>query len=389
MRKIVQYVVLAVVAILLGMVASVDVSEVPAQKEVAVTVAPTSEVHVADCSKCDTPCPDTKNDTTTMQEASDDEFKTVSADEFEDVSDNDSEFEDVSSADEEFVEVAQAADEFETVVQEEVKPLVDKSNKRLLVVVLSLFLATALAGILVSYPKLRSLRYVFLLLSLAIVGFAFGGNCPCMLKSFDNTILFFTGKDVKWASLVLFLGLIPLTYLFGKVWCGWICHFGALQEFIHKKSKWNFWKTAKAQKILFGVQTVVFVVWVAWLLIAQTSSVCRYDPFVKIFNLHINGMVNYIVVGLLVVLSLFVDRPFCRSLCPIGFVLGWVARLPFANKLGIPDICRGCEKCKNVCDKGCISGDKLQQHKIDVNGCIYCGECMSECPQKGISVSKK
>ena len=210
MRKIVQYVVLAVVAILLGMVASVDVSEVPVQKEVAVTVAPASEVHVADCSKCDTPCPDTKNDTTTMQEASDDEFKTVSADEFEDV----------SSTDEEFVEVAQVADEFETVVQEEVKPLVDKSNKRLLVVVLSLFLATALAGILVSYPKLRSLRYVFLLLSLAIVGFAFGGNCPCMLKSFDNAILFFTGKDVKWASLVLFLGLIPLTYLFGK-----ICYF--------------------------------------------------------------------------------------------------------------------------------------------------------------------
>ena len=376
MRKILQIFFLVIIAGLLGWVISVDVEPKPIEVLSQAVEEPTSikDTCIGDCSLCEIECiyeRDSTEDSTTALEA-------ISSDEFEDVSVND-EFETVS--DNEFEEAT-----FEEVVDAE--PLVNKSNKRLLVVVLSLFLATALAGILVEYPKLRNLRYLFLLTSLAVVGFGFGGSCPCMLKSFDNTLLFITGNGVKWASLVLFIGLIPLTYVFGRVWCGWICHFGALQEFIHKNSKWNFWKTPKAQKVLFGVQIGVFAIWVLWLLIAQTSSVCKYDPFVKIFNLSINGVVNYIVVGILIVLSLFVNRPFCRAICPIGFVLGWVARIPYARRLHIKDSCVGCGKCKTKCDKGAIIGEKLIKHRVDANACIFCGECMSECPQKGLTTCK-
>lgn len=373
MRKILQIFFLVIIAGLLGWVISVDVEPKPIEVLSQAVEEPTSikDTCIGDCSLCEIECiyeRDSTEDSTTALEA-------ISSDEFEDVSVND-EFETVS--DNEFEEAT-----FEEVVDAE--PLVNKSNKRLLVVVLSLFWATALAGILVEYPKLRNLRYLFLLASLAVVGFGFGGSCPCMLKSFDNTLLFITGNEVKWASLVLFIGLIPLTYVFGRVWCGWICHFGALQEFIHKNSKWNFWKTPKAQKVLFGVQIGVFAIWVLWLLIAQTSYICKYDPFVKIFNLNINGIVNYIIVGFLIVLSLFVNRPFCRAICPIGFVLGWVARIPYARRLHIKDFCIGCSKCKTRCDKGAIVGEKSIKHRVDANACIFCGECMSECPQQGFT----
>ena len=373
MRKILQIFFLVIIAGLLGWVISVDVEPKPIEVLSQAVEEPTSikDTCIGDCSPCEIECiyeRDSTEDSTTALEA-------ISSDEFEDVSGRD-EFETVS--DNEFEEAT-----FEEVVDAE--PLVNKSNKRLLVVVLSLFLATALAGILVKYPKLRNLRYLFLLASLAVVGFGFGGSCPCMLKSFDNTLLFITGNEVKWASLVLFIGLIPLTYVFGRVWCGWICHFGALQEFIHKNSKWNFWKTPKAQKVLFGVQIGVFAIWVLWLLIAQTSYICKYDPFVKIFNLNINGIVNYIIVGFLIVLSLFVNRPFCRAICPIGFVLGWVARIPYARRLHIKDFCIGCSKCKTRCDKGAIVGEKSIKHRVDANACIFCGECMSECPQQGFT----
>ena len=373
MRKILQIFFLVIIAGLLGWVISVDVEPKPIEVLSQAVEEPTSikDTCIGDCSLCEIECiyeRDSTEDSTTALEA-------ISSDEFEDVSGRD-EFETVS--DNEFEEAT-----FEEVVDAE--PLVNKSNKRLLVVVLSLFLATALAGILVEYPKLRNLRYLFLLASLAVVGFGFGGSCPCMLKSFDNTLLFITGNEVKWASLVLFIGLIPLTYVFGRVWCGWICHFGALQEFIHKNSKWNFWKTPKAQKVLFGVQIGVFAIWVLWLLIAQTSYICKYDPFVKIFNLNINGIVNYIIVGFLIVLSLFVNRPFCRAICPIGFVLGWIARIPYARRLHIKDFCIGCSKCKTRCDKGAIVGEKSIKHRVDANACIFCGECMSECPQQGFT----
>lgn len=376
MRKIVQIFFLVIIAGLLGWVISVDVEPKPIEVLSQAVEEPTSikDTCIGDCSLCEIECiyeRDSVGDSATAMED-------ISLAEFEDESGSD-EFETVSDS------------EFEEATFEEkldAEPLVNKSNKRLLVVVLSLFLATALAGIFVEYPQLRNLRYLFLLVSVVVIGFGFGGSCPCMLKSFDNTFLFFLGHEVKWASLVLFLGLIPITYIFGKVWCGWICHFGALQEFIHKNSKWNFWKTPKAQKVLFCVQIGVFVTWVLWLLIAQTSSVCKYDPFVKIFNLSINGMVNYIVVGILIVLSLFVNRPFCRAICPIGFVLGWVARIPYARRLHIKDSCVGCGKCKTKCDKGAIIGEKLIKHRVDANACIFCGECMSECPQKGLTTCK-
>lgn len=373
MRKILQIFFLVIIAGLLGWVISVDVEPKPIEVLSQAVEEPTSikDTCIGDCSLCEIECiyeRDSTEDSTTALEA-------ISSDEFEDVSGRD-EFETVS--DNEFEEAT-----FEEVVDAE--PLVNKSNKRLLVVVLSLFLATALAGILVAYPRFRNLRYLFLLLSLVVIGFGFGGSYPCMLKSFDNTLLFITDNEVKWASLVLFIGLIPLTYVFGRVWCGWICHFGALQEFIHKNSKWNFWKTPKAQKVLFGVQIGVFAIWVLWLLIAQTSYICKYDPFVKIFNLNINGIVNYIIVGFLIVLSLFVNRPFCRAICPIGFVLGWVARIPYARRLHIKDFCIGCSKCKTRCDKGAIVGEKSIKHRVDANACIFCGECMSECPQQGFT----
>lgn len=377
MRKIVQIFCLIIIAGLLGWVVSVDVESKPTEVLTSTIEEPTAvkDTCIGDCSLCEIECiyeRDSVEDSTTIMEL-------TSLDEFEDVSGSD-EFEDLSSSDE-FEEV--------TFVEEiDTEPLVNKSNKRLLVVVLSLFLAITLAGMFMEYPKFRNLRYLFLLTSLAVVGFGFGGSCPCMLKSFDNTLLFIAGNEVKWASLVLFIGLIPLTYVFGRVWCGWICHFGALQEFIHRKSKWNFWKTTKAQKVLFGVQIGVFSIWVLWLLIAQTSSICKFDPFVKIFNLNINGMVNYIVVGLLIVLSLFVNRPFCRAICPIGFVLGWVARIPYAQKLHIDSTCGGCGKCETVCDKGAISGEKLHKHKVDVNACILCGECISQCAKKAILADK-
>lgn len=373
MRKIVQIFFLVIIAGLLGWVISVDVEPKPIEVLSQAVEEPTSikDTCIGDCSLCEIECiyeRDSTEDSTTALEA-------ISSDEFEDVSGS-NEFETVSDS------------EFEEATFEEkldAEPLVNKSNKRLLVVVLSLFLATALAGIFVEYPQLRNLRYLFLLVSVVVIGFGFGGSCPCMLKSFDNTFLFLLGHEVKWASLVLFIGLIPLTYVFGRVWCGWICHFGALQEFIHKNSKWNFWKTPKAQKVLFGVQIGVFAIWVLWLLIAQTSYICKYDPFVKIFNLNINGIVNYIIVVFLIVLSLFVNRPFCRAICPIGFVLGWVARIPYARRLHIKDFCIGCSKCKTRCDKGAIVGEKSIKHRVDANACIFCGECMSECPQQGFT----
>src|SRR5574337_1015799 len=84
---------------------------------------------------------------------------------------------------------------------------------------------TVLAGVLVRYKSTRQLRSVFLILSIAILGF-YRGGCPCSIQSFQNGILWLTGNFIRWPSLILFPGLLIVTYFFGRVYCGLICHLG-------------------------------------------------------------------------------------------------------------------------------------------------------------------
>ena len=176
MRKIVKVLFLVVIAVLLGVVASVDVDAkvVEVVPQVPEQPAAVKDTCIKDCSRCEIDCIYEREDAmdSTADAVVGDEFEHVpGSDEFETVSND--EFEDVSGS----TEFEQAACVEEVVAE----PLVNKSNKRLLVVVLSLFLATALAGIFVEYPKLRNLRYFFLLLSLVVAGFGFGGNCSSLI----------------------------------------------------------------------------------------------------------------------------------------------------------------------------------------------------------------
>ncbi|MCU0640316.1 MAG: 4Fe-4S binding protein, partial [Candidatus Krumholzibacteria bacterium] len=99
-------------------------------------------------------------------------------------------------------------------------------------------LASIAAGFLVRFKHTRRLRLVFLLASLVVLGF-YNGACPCPIQSFMNFVRLAVGKAVSWKSLAYFAGLIPVTYIFGKTWCGWVCHMGALQEFLHLPARFT------------------------------------------------------------------------------------------------------------------------------------------------------
>ncbi len=81
----------------------------------------------------------------------------------------------------------------------------------------------------------------------------------CPVQSLQYSILNLLGHDYKWQTLVYLLGLLPLTYLFGRVFCGWICHMGALQEFLFLGNRLRYLQSERAQTMmrvnerLFGV----------------------------------------------------------------------------------------------------------------------------------------
>ncbi len=239
---------------------------------------------------------------------------------------------------------------------------------------------TSISGILVHFRGTRVLRPLMLLTSLVLFGFVNGG-CPCVISSFQNLLLLGLGVDINSYNIVWFLGVIVLTYLFGRVWCGWVCHLGALQEFFYRTNRLGFLKGDRAQKILRWIRNTLFVVLIIQLAITKMNLFEEIDPFKVAFNFTSYYAAGWILLGILLVTSLFMYRPFCRGACPVGLVLGWISKLPGTFRLQMNDTCSQCKRCTATCQSQAI--DELC--RINNSDCILCGDCMETCKVKGIA----
>ncbi|MCX7954242.1 MAG: 4Fe-4S binding protein [Bacteroidales bacterium] len=248
-----------------------------------------------------------------------------------------------------------------------------------------------LASILGRYRKLIKYRSLFLLLSLTYLGF-YNGGCPCMISSFQNLIIFITGEKVLFELFVWFLLLIPITYLLGKSWCGWVCHLGALQEFLYNRKYGNLFISDKSQRIFRILRIFFLVVLILQVIFTSDLFWCRIDPFKSVFNLYIGNYLkplNITLVVLLIIFSVFSYRPFCRGFCPVGLILALISYIPYASILTFrQDRCNNCLLCEKECKLAAIESDE----KITVLNnldCIGCNECLNSCSKCEIVYTRK
>ena len=188
------------------------------------------------------------------------------------------------------------------------------------------------------------------------------------------------------AVIILFL-VILLSFLFGPVFCGWICPFGTYQEWINSigkklfKKKFNSIVPKGIKKHLKYLRYLVLI-WVVY--VTATTTVLMFqeiDPYYALFNFYTGevGIKALIILGVFTGLSLIESRPFCKYFCPYG------AFLSFSNKFRIFSIKRNentCIQCKK-CDNTCPMDIEVSNHKKIRNlQCISCLECTSDniCP---------
>ena len=247
----------------------------------------------------------------------------------------------------------------------------------------AILLFTCLAGILVRFKQTRHLRSLFLVASVIVLGF-YRGACPCPIQSLQNTAFLFMGQSIKLPSLLYFLGLIPITYLFGRVFCGWICPLGALQEFIFTSSRLKLFQSQRAQKTMRLIRMSVLLLLLAQIIITQTNLYKKIDPFATIYNFYSAYLIGWILVGILLISSLIIYRPFCKTICPIGLLLGWVSKIPGASVLGVKTNCSACSNCNNTCNIRAITHDN-KVSILENQECIRCGNCLSGCKKNAMS----
>ena len=215
----------------------------------------------------------------------------------------------------------------------------------------ALVVALALASWLALRVRSRRWLFVLMVCSLAYLGFWRKG-CVCPIGAIQNvTLALFDGSYSIPLTVVAFF-LLPLasTLLFGRTFCAAVCPLGALQDLVLARPvRLPAWLEQ-------GLRVLAVVYLGAAVLFAATGSafiICQYDPFVAFFRL--SGSLNMLVLGGSVLLiGLFVGRPYCRFLCPYGVLLGWLSRLSKWRVTITPDECVQCRLCEDSCPFGAI-----------------------------------
>jgi uncharacterized protein with FMN-binding domain/Pyruvate/2-oxoacid:ferredoxin oxidoreductase delta subunit len=191
-----------------------------------------------------------------------------------------------------------------------------------------------------------------------------------------------------WPQLLAMLVAIPITIIVGRFFCGWICTFGAINDFIYiiskKLFKTKFKINEKADAILKKLKYVIllFIIIIIWT--SNSTSFDSYSPwdaFAQVDNIS-GAMAGYaggfVILALIAVGAVFIERFFCRYLCPLGAILAILSKVRIFNITKLRDKCGPCRICTNNCSMGI----KLYEvDKVTSGECINCFKCLEVCPR--------
>ena len=216
----------------------------------------------------------------------------------------------------------------------------------------------------------------------------------CPLSAFACPI----GVMANYAALLPVVGEVPYLLIGvlllvgaagGSIVCGWACPFGFLQDLLGKittrKIVLPAW-TGFLRYVVLGGLVILLPLILGYKGIPfekQVISICRLCPagaleaglpYSAQSLLAGNGWImSGLKIGILLAFfaaALFIHRPWCRVLCPLGGLLALFNRFSLFHLRFNPQQCSEC----NLCRSRCSMGVKVDQ-AVNVSGCIRCLEC--------------
>jgi len=246
-------------------------------------------------------------------------------------------------------------------------------HDQLLKLVLVLGFTMASLGIL--WTRRFALRCWLLIASVVVLGFVVGGML-CPIAAVQNIIL-----KASTGYLLLFLVPTVAALFVGRLFCGYVCPFGALQEWLHiKRMRWTI--PARWMRFFRWIPYGLLVYLVARVLATGILTWGEATPFKAFFTF--GGTPGTLALsGCFALLSIIIFRPFCRLFCPLGAWLAFVSRIsPF--RIRESSACVSCSCCDGVCPSGAIVKGKTRSED-----CLLCGECIRVCPTDALSICSR
>jgi polyferredoxin len=264
------------------------------------------------------------------------------------------------------------------------------ANENLRAQVVDIALFTAFAGLaLVSFfRKSVRLKHVTLAASVLYLGFY-----KSQLISIVNVYSLLTMNlpvfrySLAWYLFAVFTAVS--TVLWGRLYCGRVCAFGALTQLMDR------WVPARlrvevprriedrAAWVKYGLLGAILV----YFLVTGNIAAYRYvEPF-WLFSLQASTGL-WIALGVLLVATVFVRNLYCRFLCPLGAALGLLSKLT-VFRIKRWSECNTCKICQKACEWGAIDGPRIIKTE-----CVRCDDCerlyedTKKCPHHLILIRK-
>jgi NosR/NirI family nitrous oxide reductase transcriptional regulator len=176
--------------------------------------------------------------------------------------------------------------------------------------------------------------------------------------------------------------IITTVFLFGRgLFCGWMCPFGSLSEALFKIAgaiglkRWQIKLPQVWHDRLKWLKYFIFfgLLAVSMLSMVQAEKLAEVEPFKTTFLVGIThrawpyGLYVCVLLGL----SLFIERPYCKYLCPLGASLAVPTTFRW---FGLPRKfdCNSCKACAVGCGSQAIDADG----RIDQRECLHCLDCL-------------
>ena len=232
----------------------------------------------------------------------------------------------------------------------------------------------------------NAFKYTFWVISIGFVGFGLLAQ-PSITQvlTWFHSLLFQWQWELFLTDPFIFLFwifIILTTFVWGRgLFCGWMCPFGSLSELIYKVAgaiglkRFQFDLPMKWHNRLKWVKYFVFFALLAVSVFSMglAEMLAEVEPFKTTFLV---GMFNRawpytLFVAVLLGLSIFMERPFCKYLCPLGASLAMPSTFRWFGLKRKQE----CNSCK-ACAVGCGSLAIDEHGRIDHRECMHCLDCM-------------
>ena len=205
-------------------------------------------------------------------------------------------------------------------------------------------------------------------------------------------------EGIVTGSFIVFALMLFGAVLFGRLFCGWICPMGGMQEClfaVNEKSPKQGWKN-----------NIKYVIWTVWIITVIVCFLFRKKEITIDFfymtdhGISVTEICNYVIyygviVLILIPAVLWGKRVFCHYFCwmapfmVIGTKIRHLLHLPGIHIVSEKEKCISCKKCNQKCPMQLNVVELVKDNRDFGTECIQCGACVDNCPKKALSYGFK